>query len=121
MSSMLKVPKPLNHKALRHTVKEYLFQGFLAESPHTKAKHSVLLADVMLGFYAPWAETTKVFDRKRRQWKYTIRTLGSNGKWLKIAFALDDTKKQIKIITRFQDEYGKTRLPKSPTPKKGKS
>jgi uncharacterized protein YutD len=103
-------PKPLNYKPLRRTVNEFMANG-IEESRHGAKKHPQIagLAEIILGFKEAW--DPKYFERrfsnKYGRWEYTIRTTGLNGKWFKIAFALDENKKRIKIITRHQDEYKK--------------
>ena|ERR1700731_2256316 len=117
MSSMVKRPKPLNHKALRRVVDEIIYtDGGLVETQHAKDEHpSVEVGDIFLGFKEKWSRTEHSFDRKRQMWRYTILTRGVNEKWLKICFVINEKKKRVEIITRFQDEYAKlyrTRLPR---------
>src|SRR5271156_2575295 len=123
LSMRPRIPKPLNHKPLRRLVEGILLseKGAIRESQHATDKHSgISLAEIFFGFQkADWSETVHEFDKKNREWKYTIRTEGTNGKWFKICFVPDG--EEIRIITRFQDEYkdrkSKPRL--QPSQKKG--
>jgi hypothetical protein len=107
------IPKPLNHKPLRRLVEGILLseKGAIRESQHATDKHSgISLAEIVFGLLmADWSETVSEFDEKYKEWKYTIRTDGSNGKWFKVCFVPNG--QEIRVITRFQDEY-KDRKPR---------
>jgi hypothetical protein len=110
-------------------VNEILNDGDIAESPHAQDKHpSLSLFDVIFGLKEDWKETEAQFDEEHNEWRYAIRTLGFNEKWLKIVFALDQQKREIQIVTRYQDEFDRSgkkipepspQLPSVPQEKEG--
>jgi hypothetical protein len=104
MSSMRK-SRPLSYKKLRRITGD-IEEWTIVESNHAKEKHPrFTLADIVLGFKEPWKSTTHRFDKKYNCWVYEIMTTGFNGEWFKICFAVNEHRKQIRILTRFQDEY----------------
>jgi hypothetical protein len=65
-------------------------EGGIVETPHAREKHpSLSLLDVLLGLKEEWTETTPEFNEEYKEWRYAIRTLGFNERWLKIVFVLD--------------------------------
>ena len=105
---MAPIPKSLNHKALRRAVNKILFEegGYIKETQHAEQEHlGISTADIVFGLRDNWTETNREFDMEFQQWKYTVRTLGVNDKWFKICFVINEGKKEIRIVTRYQNEF----------------
>jgi hypothetical protein len=101
--------KPLNRKNLRRRFFDVVGTWPIVETLHTRNKHSGLSpAEVLYGMSVGWTEFKPIW--KEMQWRYRIKTLASNEKWMVIVLILDERKKEIKIVTRYQNEldrYGK--------------
>jgi hypothetical protein len=106
---MVKRPKALNHRQLRKVVASILESDNyrIIESDHSGKHSSLSLADVLLALKDTWQDLQHKWDKKRDSWKYVIKTTGVNDRWLNLVFIPDREQNEIRVVTRYQDEYAK--------------
>jgi hypothetical protein len=98
--------KPLNHKRLRRVVSCILdSEGKLIESDHAEKHPSLNLTDVLLALVEEWRGLKHKWDKRRNSWKYEINTTGTNDRRLTLIFIPNEKKNEIRVVTRYQDEY----------------
>jgi len=105
-----KKPPKLKQHELRH-----IFENAIAledgwrvrETLHTQTKHQYLaITDAYLAFKDEWKRLVCRWDKKRQTWRYTLLTTGQNYKWQKTVIAIDEKRKEVVVVTRYQ-EYPK--------------
>jgi hypothetical protein len=110
-------PEWLSYKQLRRVVGQGLGEDWnIIESDHAEKHPTLTIVNVILALKEEWRGLQHKWDRKRKCWKYIVLTTGLNDRRLTLVFTADEEKKEIRVITRFQDEYAeryraKPRLP----------